>query len=270
MTRYFLLIITSCFIHFISFAQEVLPAFTVKNTKGKISISWQNKYNEKVKNISIQRSYDSLKNFSTLLSVTNPSEKVNGFWDSKPPYSKMFYKLFIVFDSGTYIFTVSQKPEIDPNFNLAESLKKLRDEIAKQNELIESEKKAATTSKANRSTIENNPTNISKTNNESTSNAPKTVEPPPIPKKEVISYPSKRVFVDKENNVNIILPDYKSNKYVIKFFDDNNKHLFDVKNITEGFLILEKVNFRHAGWFFFEIYEDGGLFEKNKLFIPKD
>jgi len=35
-------------------------------------------------------------------------------------------------------------------------------------------------------------------------------------------------------------------------------------------LTLDKSNFIHAGWFKFELYEDGQLKEKNKLLIPKD
>jgi hypothetical protein len=35
-------------------------------------------------------------------------------------------------------------------------------------------------------------------------------------------------------------------------------------------LLLDKANFMQAGWYLFEIYEDGKLLEKNKLFINRD
>jgi hypothetical protein len=66
------------------------------------------------------------------------------------------------------------------------------------------------------------------------------------------------------------LPDYNANKYVVKFYNEENERLFELTKITEGFLIIEKVNFLHAGWFFFEIYKNEILLEKNKFYIPKD
>ncbi|HQW84039.1 MAG TPA: hypothetical protein PK987_06260 [Ferruginibacter sp.] len=260
---YLLLIVGLYFPGGILIAQEILPGFTVKNNKSKISVSWQNKYKQNIKSISIQRSYDSTKNFSSIYTLPNPSDAVNGYMDIHAPYTKMYYKLFVVFDSGEYIFTAVKKPEIDNRFDLTSSIKKIRDENNRIKDSIE---------KANRPVKITAQPKIKDTTE-------KTNKPEPVlpvkeedlaPKKDVITYPSKRIFTDKNNNINIILPDYKTNSYVIKFFDENYKHLFDLKHINEGFLILEKFNFRHAGWFFFEIYEDGGLFEKNKIFIPKD
>lgn len=245
-------------------AQDVLPDFTVKNNKSKISISWQNKYKQNVKSISIQRSYDSSKNFSSIYTVPNPADAVVGYMDIHAPYTKMFYKLFIVFDSGEYIFTTVKKPDIDNNFDLTRAIKKINDENNKIKDSIE---------KANRPVkipAPPAPKEPGKKNNKPRPVSPVKDEEPAPQKKDVIPYPSKRIFTDKDNNVNIVLPDFKTNRYTIKFFDENYKHLFDLNQINEGFLILEKVNFRHAGWFFFEIYEDGGLFEKNKFYIPKD
>lgn len=43
-----------------------------------------------------------------------------------------------------------------------------------------------------------------------------------------------------------------------------------MKKITETYLTLEKVNFLHSGIFDFEIYENGVLIEKHKVYVPKD
>src|SRR5919109_565990 len=86
-----------------SIAQDTLPAFSVL-TRGndKVIISWTNNYPVTTQ-ISIQRSKDSTKNFKTILTVPDPKVLQNGFVDSKADTSGMFYRLFIVRDSGKYV-----------------------------------------------------------------------------------------------------------------------------------------------------------------------
>ena len=59
-------------------------------------------------------------------------------------------------------------------------------------------------------------------------------------------------------------------KYTIKFFEDDDTFLFELKDIKEASLMLEKSNFYHSGWFKSELYDEGKLVEKNKFFMPKD
>src|SRR5579871_5494854 len=81
-------------------AQDTLPRFTATaRGPGKILISWHNKY-PVVTQISIQRSADSLKNFTTLLTVPDPRLPENGAVDGKASHPNFFYRLFIVFDNG--------------------------------------------------------------------------------------------------------------------------------------------------------------------------
>jgi hypothetical protein len=93
------------------------------------------------------------------------------------------------------------------------------------------------------------------------------IEPPGKP---TITYPSSLIFTAKDNNVIIHLTDVNNRKYSVKFFDEAQKFLFEIKRVKEEYLIIEKVNFVHTGWFNFEIYEDGELLEKNKFQITKD
>ena len=59
-------------------AQDTLPRFSVTaKGPGKILISWHNRYTT-VSQISIQRSLDSLKYFTTLLTVPDPHLPENG------------------------------------------------------------------------------------------------------------------------------------------------------------------------------------------------
>jgi hypothetical protein len=96
-----------------AFAQDTLPRFSVKNIgNDKFIIGWVNTY-PVTKQISIQRSHDSLKNFTTILSVADPSAVQNGFVDTKAPNDHMFYRLFINLDKGQFIFTEAKKPVFD-------------------------------------------------------------------------------------------------------------------------------------------------------------
>ena len=91
----------------LSFAQDTLPGFSAL-TRGndKVIISWTNKYPATTQ-ISIQRSKDSTKNFKTILTVPDPKVLQNGFVDAKADTAFMFYRLFIVLDSGKYLHTKS-------------------------------------------------------------------------------------------------------------------------------------------------------------------
>jgi hypothetical protein len=66
------------------------------------------------------------------------------------------------------------------------------------------------------------------------------------------------------------LPDAGLYKYSLKFFEENSSPVFEVKQVKDSVLILDKTNFLHSGWFKFELYENGVLKEKNKFLIPKD
>ena len=96
----------------ISFAQDTLPNISVTQISNKVLISWTNPFTS-LTTINIQRSYDSLKNFTTIGSVLNVKAKSNGFVDAKEFIPPQYYRLFISFEGGTYIFTKSHRPGID-------------------------------------------------------------------------------------------------------------------------------------------------------------
>ncbi|HET7115585.1 MAG TPA: hypothetical protein VFI29_03800 [Hanamia sp.] len=206
----------------VSFAQDTLPKITVTELGKKVLVSWNNPYTNAT-NINIQRSDDSTKGFTTIGSVLNVEPGINGFTDPKEFVpSNQYYRLFISFEGGTYIFTQSHRPVKD-------TLKAIKMEI---------------------------------------------VEKPVV--KEVPKYfrnvfvPSKHVYTGKDNNVIIYLPDFAKNKYSIKFYEDNGNFLFELKKIPEAYLTLDKSNFRHAGLYIFEIYNNRIIVERHKFYIPKD
>jgi hypothetical protein len=200
-------------------AQDTLPNIKVKNLSGRIIISWKNAYGAKISNINIQRSFDSLKNYTTIGAVLNPQNTENGFADVKPPYNKMYYRVFVAFEGGSYVYTRPHRPLKDTS--------KLVVKFADSASINESPK----------------PTGY---------------------------VASKRIYTGKDNNVVLNLPDALQKKYLVKFFDEEDNFMFEITKIAEPYLVLEKVNFIHSGWFFFELYENGNLIEKHKFFVPKD
>ncbi len=247
-----------------AFAQETLPGITVKNISGQIIVSWVNNYKMPVANISIQRSYDSLKNYTTIGSVLNPQNTENGYADVKPPYTKMYYRAFVSFEGGTYLFS-----------NIARPVKEIIPETIAQNDTAKAGASGGivTEEKYNPFLVKDNW--IAKPNND-----PSKVKSGGIITKnglpvletntEVITYPSRRIYTSKDNNVIIALPGAEIKKYTVKFFDENEMPVFELNKITESFLIIEKVNFVRAGWYHFDVYESGKLVEKNKFYVPKD
>jgi len=219
-------------------AQDTLPKFSVKNVgSNRIVIGWVNKF-ESVRQISIQRSFDSLKNFKTILTVPDPSIPENGYVDTKANNDRMFYRLYIMLDKGIFLFSDPKRPRVD-------SLNGTKKDQAKSDMpglLVP--------------VIINDSVVIGPANN----NRPKAE----------IYIPSKRVYTFKDGYVRIVLPDGTDKKYNIKFFDMENVFLFELKDVKEKDFKIDKSNFYHSGWFKFELYEDGELLEKNKFYLPKE
>jgi hypothetical protein len=204
--------------------QKPFPVIAVKNINNKIIISWTHQFSSPIVTLNIQRSFDSLRNYKTIGSVLSPQNKENGFADQNPPYLKMYYRVFVSFEGGTYMFSSIARP--------------IRDSI------INTDKFPWLTGKDT-----------------------SLLDPPGKP---MYNYPSSNIFTAKDNTVILKLANAATKKYSVKFFDDNETFLFELKKIKEDYLIIEKVNFKRTGWFRFELYENGELMEDNKFLISKD
>ncbi len=362
-------------------AQEVLPQFsaTIKSN-GKVLISWKNTYNN-INQISIQRSTDSLRNFTTVLTVPDPRLAENGFVDIKATGNKLYYRMFILFGNSRYIFTRSHRPLADnPSSPMVKTESPVPVEKVTEPALTKiPERKGKTAGKGKppakgkaaiivEKPIENpvlitpnavaeKPANklpadsiteddleVQKIDNARifypvdtrparapSVNSPGKIKvptirvdrslvvvrrdsvirqlpatrvrffsdslmkqthdtllfvnadtllirpyivPPPEVKevKEIkeVFRASANVFTAKDGNITILLPEFETKNYSIKFFEDDNTPVFELKEINNGQLTVDKTNFMHSGWFRFELYEEGKLKEKNRFFIPKD
>lgn len=216
-------------------AQDTLPRFTVKNRFGKVILSWVNKFPDVVL-INIQRSPDSLRGFKTILSVADPKAVTNGFLDNKAPNTTQFYKLYVQREGGKYFFTPPFRPVVD-------------------------------SSRSNNYKMAQNGNAAVKWSDGKYSDDSSKAKLPPL--KDVF-VPSIFVHTNPQGHVMIVLPENKTNSYSIKFFRDDGTALFTMNKVKESQLIIDKTNFVKAGWFKFELYENGQLKEKNKFLIPRE
>lgn len=222
-------------------AQDTLPKFSVKNIgANRIVIGWKNTF-ETITQINIQRSFDSLKNFKTILSVTDPSTPENGYVDTKASNDHMFYRLYIQLDKGAYIFSDAKRPVWD---TAAANIRKIA--------------KASTDS----------PLIMPVIGTDSSFTIP-GLDNKNKPKADLF-IPSKNVYTLKDGDVRISLPGDADKKYSIKFFTNDGELLFELKDLKEKSFKLDKANLYRSGWFKFELYENGELLEKNKFFLPKE
>jgi len=289
-------------------AQDTLPRFSATaRGPGKILISWHNKF-AAVSQISIQRSADSLKNFTTLLTVPDPRLPENGAMDNNAVHPNFYYRLFIVLDNGKYIFTPSHRPRSRSEEAPAAATQKEKDEETEESVARSASNRLlmiAPASASERSRIRT-PTTIHSLPELSLNNTVyvrkgdsligrltgtkvqsfrdsllrktkdtlifidgDTLLIKPFIPKEVYRV-SQYVYTGKYGNVQVNLPEAARRHYAIKFFDENDKLLFELSEIKDPNLTLDKTNFRHSGWFRFELYDGDQLKEKNKFLIPKE
>lgn len=289
-------------------AQDTLPRFTATaRGPGKILISWHNKY-PVVSQISIQRSSDSLKYFTTLITVPDPTLPENGAVDTKADHPNYYYRLFVVLDNGQYLFTHSRRPASQTGetpatiaADRAQATEEPVTSVPADNRLLY----MAPADDKERSRFRP-PSAIHKSPELSISNTVfvrkgdvmlghlsgsriqsfrdsilhrtkdtlvfvtgDTLLIRPFVAKEVYRT-SPYVYTGKYGNIHVMLPDAPKKHFAVKFFDENRRLLFELSEIRDPSLIVDKTNFNHSGWFYFELYDGDQLKERNKFFIPKE
>ena len=248
--------------------KDTLPGFSVKNAGyNRIVVGWMNNY-PVVKQISIQRSFDSLNNYKTILTVPDPAAIQNGYMDVKATNDHMFYRLYILLDNGNYLFSAAQKPVTDNSQRKFLSTNG-RDTFMLNGNLVMV--KTDTVMQNGKPVIIRAEPVIIKLDGLKWVDSV-AVPNPDYKKPKVVAFtPSLYVFTNRDGYVRIKLPDEeKVKKYSIRFFDNDDTFLFELKDIKEKDFKIDKTNFYHAGWFRFELYENGKLIEKHKFYLEKD
>lgn len=264
-------------------AQDTLPKFTVEDKgAGRIVVSWSNPYSNLIQ-LAVQRSYDSLKKFSSVFSATSPELPLNGFSDKIVPGLKVYYRIFYVMQGGTYYFTQSMRP----GTNTAVVYDSRRDKI---NDSLENELKTAVKPAPNEPVKEEpiyvktrdrvlslmpfefkayRDSILTQTYDTLLQTASDTVVVQPY-SPPFVQRSSEYVFTDRDGFIVVKLPNAGSKKYEVVFYEEDDTVVLELGNIKETQLTIDKTNFYHGGWYKFELRENGHVKERNKIFLPTD
>jgi hypothetical protein len=262
-------------------AQDTLPEFSAaEKAPRKILISWANPFETCIQ-LNVQRSFDSTKNFRTIYAAASPELPQNGFLDATARTNKMYYRIFYVLKGGAYFFSTPKQPDtlavVNKLPNETRPYVSGNKEPSKTDKPEEPEKHfvavivrdsiLALLDDAQFKRFRDSIMYRTKDTLFNVSNDEVILKPfVPIPTWK----PSVYVFTDRDGYLNIRLPMAKYRQYSIRFFDDKENELFEIKQVKDTELFLEKSNFLRAGWYHFELYEDRKLKEKNKFLLQKD
>lgn len=265
-------------------AQDSLPNFSVDVRNGAIIIGWINPYND-IAQLIIQQSKDSISGFRSIVTMPDPAAVTNGFAYKKPNSENYFYRIFYLRSGSRYMFTAPKKPtpEIKQTVqkptsskvveNLITSPKQV-DSIIKSNPSIVTDIKKGL--KADSVVLEKIDS-VFRVNPEKAMKIIRYVDQVASPLQKIdyttkddIFNPSGFIFTNNEGNLVIALPDVNKKKFSLNVLTKEGTPVFEMKNIKEPLLQIDKSNFYKSGWFKYELYEAGRLREKNRFYIPSD
>ena len=263
-------------------AQDTLPHFTVRQlAKGKVQVSWINPY-DKVVQMIVQRSFDSTKYFRSVFSSQSPWLPQNGFVDNNASVDyKVYYRVHYVLEGGAYFFTPSKSPE---KYTTIKVVKIKPDEKEETNSDDKNQTDEGTKTikiyKKNKDSLiaeinykdyrrfRDSVNKKTKDTIQTTENDDEIIIKPYVPKP--VWKASTYIFTNDYGFVRILIPLAKQYKYKIIFYNEQNEEVLTIKHVKEKDLILDKSNFKNSGWFYFELYENEKLKEKNKIYVGID
>jgi hypothetical protein len=269
-------------------AQSHLPNFTVDNHgDGRVVISWQNPYPNLIQ-LAVQRSYDSLKRFSTVYSAASPELPQNGFSDKITPGTRVYYKIFYVMQGGTYYFTNSKLAEAGakpPPVSASTSRRDLLDEALLKkvtaSDLISNpdlyEPQRLYTVMVNDEPFQEMLTVqlkyfrdsiLTRTRDTLLQQSADTILVKQfVPPFDVRS--SQYVYTDQQGYIVVNLPLAATRRYDLVLMEEDETPVLELRQIREPYFTIDKSNFYHAGLYKFVLWENGRMKERNKLLLQK-
>lgn len=279
---YFLLILSFTLLSFTTLAQPILPDIAGASEKGINVLSWTCQY-DGIKSIAVQRSADSVYNYSTVGYVKNLKKGLQAFIDGHPAPGKNWYRLYIVFNSDLTWYSnrlnlvvdsadIRNKRVLPPN----DSLQKLAANIKIEARPVTSERPVTSTSATGTTTSGTTTTTTTTTSTSAPAStspavAPRIVLTIPDDGSEIegVSYiKSQHVFTNPfTGHVNLELEDYNRHHYSVNFYNDKEKRVLEIPRVTEPQIIIDKRNFQRKGIYKFELRQDRKVLETGYITI---
>ena len=215
-------------------AQTMLPTMNIVTENAENILSWYNQY-DGVKSIAIQRSTDSVRNFTTI-GILNAPKKGNGIYkDAHPVVGKNYYRLSIEFGGDLEWFSNTYKVFLD----------------------------SATIAKSLEERIRTGTTNAIAPNNTSSGKGNGTAAAP-----EFYFVPSSKIYTNPyTGHINISLDDAMNKRYSIRFFDPSKNEVLKVSRVTKTVLILDRNNFNSRGIYSFQLFDGTTVVETGYVTI---
>jgi hypothetical protein len=210
-------------------AQTVLPDMSAYSQKGINVLSWVCQY-EGIKSIAVQRSGDSIFNFTTIGYVKNLKKGTQGYIDGHPLPGNNFYRLYIAFSSDLTWYSNRVKLVLDSAQLMQKAVLPPNDSLQK---------------------MLNNLTEGGAAPDASTISTYSYVR-------------SQYVFTNPfTGHINIELPEDVNPKDVFSllFYNDKNARVFEVPKVSEQSVILDKRNFQRKGLYKFDLLKNGKVLE---------
>ncbi|SFV28623.1 hypothetical protein [Thermoflavifilum thermophilum] len=210
----------------------VLPDFRVQAVKQGVQLQWTIPAGfPHFVRMGVQRSSDSLYNFSTIGYATPANAHHVQFTDNHPLSDSSYYKLIFVKPDGSYFFSQT---------------------------LLFNGQTASVISQQEKPALSALPQSKPAVKDSASSHRPPAY------------HPSVYVFTNSSGNITLSLPDAAQHAYHLVFFDTTGTRVLEIPRISQSQLTLDKSNFLHAGWFQYELFDGNTLMEKWKLYVPDD
>lgn len=238
----------------LAFAQNLraqappLPDIIGTAQKGLGILSWTAQF-DGIKSIAVQRSSDSVYNFTTIGYVKNVKKGPQGFIDGHPAPGKNYYRLYIAFSSDLTWYSNRLKIVVDSAQILAAG-------VVPPNDSLQRYVGRAISALANAKV------------DTSTGTITGTVKLPPVgpPAPEIPVSPY--VFTNPfTGHVNVEVPDVRAHQYTLRFFNGQEKLVFEVGKVSESPIVIDKRNFQRKGLFRFDLLRDRQPWEKGFVTI---
>jgi hypothetical protein len=241
-----------------------LPGVHIVTVNTQNVLKWNSTY-DGLEFIAIQRSKDSIRNFTTIGKLPKPKKGHLFYTDAKPMPGRNFYRLQISFGGDVEWYSNVCAATVDSAL-----LAVANANAAKLDSINRATNPLPTSKPLTNSTTHTTPVTTNTTAPPPVNNEPPPPPPPPPPPKPVPFYytPSTQVFSNTyTGHIIIQLSDATDKKYKLFFYDQDKKEVLRVTRIQQPMLILDKNNFNRRGVYAFTLFNGTDTVEEGYITI---